>query len=316
MGLKSPAKMFKRLARALKPKHKGSAPVPQTMPTPALQKRMAQLPELPLDVYELIIDFVWPDREALLACALTCRAWYARSRSNLFYRVELYNLNQLSQFSAQLAADKRIGHALRELYVTPYHAQSQLLGEFPFALAGQLPAVSRLRIDIRRDFYPYIHPEFYSSLSRFASVTTLELWRVQFPTLGDFAALVCALPGLRSLACWRVDWVKKTYDARALRDCKQCLKLNSLELRDMDWSEAFADWLFMAVTVQDLRSISVLGVDTKDVEYIEHLLEAAGPSVRCLDIGITPRRSARPRTKAMSEWEGDVGRCLRQIMRI
>lgn len=269
---------------------------------------MTPLPELPLDVYELIIDFVWPDRDALLACALTCRAWYARSRANLFYRVELYNLAQLSQYSAQLAADARVGHALRELYVTPYHAQSQLLGEFPFALAGKLPAVSRLRIDIRRDFYPYIAPGFHTALARFSSVTTLELWRVQFPTLGDFSALVCALPGLRSLACWMVDWVKKTYDAGALRDRKQCLKLHSLELRDMDWSDAFADWLFMAVTVQHLRKVSVLGVATKDVEYIEHLLEAAGSCVRSLDIGIVPRRSARPRTKTMSEWEGEVGK--------
>ena len=308
MGIKSPTKILKRLARALKPKHKCAAPEPKPAPTPAPSRRMAQLPELPLDVYELIIDFVWPDRDALLACALTCRAWYARSRSNLFYRVELYNLAQLSQYSTRLAADARVGHALRELYVTPYHAQSQLLGEFPFVLAGQLPAVSRLRIDIRRDFYPYIAPDFHSALARFSSVTTLELWRVQFPTLGDFSALVCALPGLRSLALWMVDWVKKTYDEGALRERKQCLRLHSLELRDMEWSEAFADWLFMAVTVRDLRNVSVMGVATKDVEYIEHLLEAAGSSVRCLDIGIVPRRSARPRTKTMSEWEGDVGK--------
>lgn len=311
MGFKSPAKILKRLARALKPKHKCDAPAPKSTPASAPQTRMTPFPELPLDVYDLIIDLVWPDRDTLLACALTCRAWHARSRANLFYRVELYNLAQLSHYSAQLAADARVGYALRELYVTPYHSQSQLLGAFPFELAAagrRLPALTRLRVDIRRDFYPYIHPDFYPALASFAGVTTLELWRVQFPTLGDFAALVCALPGLRSLACWQVDWVRKTYDAGALRDRKQCLRLHSLELRDMDWSEAFADWLFMAVTVQDLRTVSMLGVATKDVEYIEHLLEAAGSSVRCLDIGIVTRRSARPRTKAMSEWEGDVGK--------
>ncbi|KZT68633.1 hypothetical protein DAEQUDRAFT_738662 [Daedalea quercina L-15889] len=305
MGFITPKKMLRRLARALKPKHNCA---PRTSPTHAPTKpTMPSPPELPLDIYELIIDFVWPDRDSLIACALTCRAWHQRSRYNLFYRVALHNLDQLSRYASQLAAEPALGAAARELFVTPYYSQSQLLGTFPFALAGKLPCVERLRLDIRRDFYPYIHPDFHGAFASFASVTTLELRRIQFPTLGDFATLVCALPRVHTLACWMVDWVKKTHDVGALRDRKQCLKLRSLELRDVPWSDAFADWLFTAATVQDLQTICVSGVAAKDVGHVERLLEAAGSSLRSLEIGLAPRPASRAKSKTVSEWEGDVG---------
>ncbi|TFY65331.1 hypothetical protein EVJ58_g2037 [Rhodofomes roseus] len=303
--------MFRRLVRALKPKHRCSS---RTAPgTTAPIAKIMPPPELPLEVYEVIIDFTWPDRETLLACALTCRAWHERSRYNLFYRVELYNLDQLSLYTAKLAADPGLGQTLKELYVTPYYSQSQLFGSFPFELAGKLSNVQRLRIDIRRDFYPYIHPDFYPMFASFGSVTTLELRRIQFPTLNDFSMLVCSLRRLTSLSCWMIDWVKKTYDVEALRDCKQCLKLTSLSVRDMEWSAAFADWLFVAATVQDLQTICVSPVAIGDVEHVERLLTAAGPSLQRLEIGIAPRRATRSRNKTVSEWEGDVGAYPRLI---
>ncbi|KAH9919621.1 uncharacterized protein B0H18DRAFT_1027191, partial [Fomitopsis serialis] len=75
----------------------------------------------------------------------------------------------------------------------------------------------------------------------------------------------------------------------------------------MEWSSAFADWLFMAATVQNLETICVSTISAEDVEHVERLLTAAGPSLRRLEIGVASRRATRRKNKRVSEWEGDAG---------
>ncbi|EPS97386.1 hypothetical protein FOMPIDRAFT_48439, partial [Fomitopsis schrenkii] len=45
--------------------------------------------QLPLEVWEHILDYLNDDREALRMSSLTCRAWLPMARRHLFARIEL-----------------------------------------------------------------------------------------------------------------------------------------------------------------------------------------------------------------------------------
>ncbi|OCH89764.1 hypothetical protein OBBRIDRAFT_693801, partial [Obba rivulosa] len=47
---------------------------------------------LPLELYEDVIDYLWDDLSALLACSLTCRALTPRTRFHIFRVVTLGSL--------------------------------------------------------------------------------------------------------------------------------------------------------------------------------------------------------------------------------
>ncbi|KZS99554.1 uncharacterized protein LAESUDRAFT_616257, partial [Laetiporus sulphureus 93-53] len=40
-------------------------------------------PQLPIEVWENVIDHLWDKQWTLLECHLVCRAWYPRSRFHL-----------------------------------------------------------------------------------------------------------------------------------------------------------------------------------------------------------------------------------------
>ncbi|KZT00403.1 uncharacterized protein LAESUDRAFT_764680 [Laetiporus sulphureus 93-53] len=298
-------KVLRRLARMFKRKRHHSK-----LNGPDDCTQLQAGPSFPLEIFELIIDFVWPDRQALFACSLTCKAWLHRSRHNLFYSIQLRRQEHLTQLSSMVEAEPRLGRIVRELFVVPYHMQSQLFGSFPFTLGGQLPNVNRLRIDIRRDYYPYVHPDFFCAFSRFSSITTLEIHRIQFPTFGDYVMLVCALPRLTSLSCWMVDWLKKTYDPALLKEHDGRLPLNHLSMRQMNWSAELADFLLAIASIADLQSLSTYFLGSQEVEHVNRLLETAGSSLRRFAIGLPPSSGLRSQNKLISPWDGHLPRLV------
>ncbi|KAL1941628.1 hypothetical protein VTO73DRAFT_7067 [Trametes versicolor] len=80
--------------------------------------------EMPTEVYEGIIDALWPDCGSLAQCALTCRAWLPRSRYNLYRRTTLRSQAQLSSFSQTLhnspvGSEPRPADIVEELILWP-----------------------------------------------------------------------------------------------------------------------------------------------------------------------------------------------------
>ncbi|PCH42957.1 hypothetical protein WOLCODRAFT_102847 [Wolfiporia cocos MD-104 SS10] len=288
-------KVLKRIARALKPRcvRKSKDKRPDVQPS-AESKSCHKHPAestFPIEIFELIIDLVWPDSDALLACALTCRAWLQRSRYNLFYSVDLHNCEHLNHLCRLLDGSPCLGTIVRELGIVPYRTQSQVLGEFPHELGGRLSRVSRLRIDINRDYYPFIAEDYFQCLGQFSSVTTLDIRRIRFPMLHDFAQLVCSFPRLTDLSCCAVTWTRKSYDREAFKPFEHSLALEHLHMKNVDWSAELVEWLLSVTSVARLESISLPAITVRDVEHVSKLLDAAGPSLRHLEIGILPGKA-------------------------
>ncbi|PCH36654.1 hypothetical protein WOLCODRAFT_157358 [Wolfiporia cocos MD-104 SS10] len=147
--------------------------------------------QLPTEVCERIIDWLWDSTWMLQRCALVCKAWTPRCRYHMQRHVFLYNRSHVQ------------GHA-RRARAQPNLPQQASGGPFrswahspSWARAGCHRLVVHGAIWKPSDFPPLIF--FY--LSAFSSLTALRLSDVTFPKVREFGRLVCALPSLVRLRC-------------------------------------------------------------------------------------------------------------------
>ena len=159
---------------------------------------------IPFEVVELIVD-VMP-QGCLATCALVCRAWY-HAVVRVIYRditvTHSYSLESLAYFIRHDArAPERlqqtetlriidpIGVQPRAACYTPTHI-------VPLVLGRALPNVSRLVFV--SSLRPQMHASFFTTLSVFRGVTTLELLRFRLCCFSELRRIVSAFPGLKIL---------------------------------------------------------------------------------------------------------------------
>lgn len=194
---------------------------------------------LPVETCERIIDcfhdaWVVADREALLACALTCKTWLARCRFHLLRNVTFTDRPQLVSFLRLLKANPHVSPLVKGVLVDNQwemrrrHAPS--LATFPLMLARRLTAVARLHIQYCSFRATIIDGCFWMCLAEFAALTTLSLYDVEFSSVHQFGHLILAMPALRNLQCWDVEWQSHGLDHRLLPPRFSPLKLTSVKL--------------------------------------------------------------------------------------
>ncbi|EED77586.1 predicted protein [Postia placenta Mad-698-R] len=233
----------------------------------------------------MIIDFVWPDRPTLVACALTCRAWTPKSRRNLFYSLDFHSTKQLTRLSRLLKTRPNLVNLVKQLSVAPDAAHLNLASAFPFPLARKLTRVEHLRVlGISRNF-PCLDPSFTAALHEFKSITRLEITRTIFPSLVVFGRLLFALPNLSVLICASVRWTKAEYKASMIPPMAAPLKLICMSMSFAYWSTDLVDWLLAVVSHESLSIINLRRIWMKDMKIIEKILSTVGPSLRHLVIG-------------------------------
>ncbi|OCH94035.1 hypothetical protein OBBRIDRAFT_723682, partial [Obba rivulosa] len=71
--------------------------------------------ELPPELTDRIIDFLYGDKYTLAACGLVCRAWVPASRFHLFHSVRLRTKRQYLRWLFVLTSSRHIGHYVRKL---------------------------------------------------------------------------------------------------------------------------------------------------------------------------------------------------------
>ncbi|KAI0951073.1 hypothetical protein AcW1_008212 [Taiwanofungus camphoratus] len=251
----------------------------------------------PNEIVEYVIDFLDPrereDRETLLACALTCRAWLPRSRYKLFYSVQFSDLEQLGRFGRLISAQPCLGHLVKELSIGldefPFSARSKVYGSFPFVLAGKLAKVERLRIE---GLYsplvtvPPVDARTHLLLSEFSTITRLEINDIRFSNLVDLERLICSLVSLSELLCDVMDWTRSGYSQNVSKKRVTAPKLRHLYVgaTNQGW-ESIINFLLEKTSVEQLQRVTFPVIKTKDVKHIGKFLTALGTSLRHLAIG-------------------------------
>lgn len=221
---------------------------------------------LPIELCEHTIDYagdrglnglpairIWStcdlvDYRTLLACTLVCRDWRPRARYNLFHRVSIRTARQLKLFldvskSAETAGCPYVQVREFELRLPlwiPTRGSADSAADNSLTSRGSeqesvvSPALARAVRGVAHLLLcrsEWLYPRTYIGVlsSHFASVTTLDLYRVVFPTGGDLARVLWSFPGLVTLRCAALI-VKLGGTARRLPICPASTTMRAGEL--------------------------------------------------------------------------------------
>lgn len=140
-------------------------------------------PRLPTEVCERIINFV-VRKTSLHSCALVCRSWLPRSRTQLYQHVDVRN-EQLLEFVDAIASYPHLGIYVKQLYLLVFPATVCIYRFFsnvvPFL--PKLTSLTYISLSI-----PYHHLSLFPS--GFRSLTSLRLLSIRADSFGEFIRFV------------------------------------------------------------------------------------------------------------------------------
>lgn len=173
---------------------------------------MDHLLEIPIEIWERVMDHLCLDYQALVACSLVCRAWLPRSRFHLLSRAHLQSRADVYRLARNLKSLDRLKNQRDNLYICggptgTARAPMPHLGTLATVLAHRPPRAESLCIWLA--CWRGIPDNTFLHLTTFITVTWLTLMSVTFPNVLTFGRLVYALPSLERLSCMDVSFEKK-----------------------------------------------------------------------------------------------------------
>ncbi|CCM06082.1 uncharacterized protein FIBRA_08329 [Fibroporia radiculosa] len=244
--------------------------------------------QLPVEIWERIIDHLELYCPDMWPYGSVCWAWYHRTRFYALQRVSLYNKKAVYSLVKMMERRENFRSAVKHVSI---HDKIDVLGTFSICLAEKLPNVEVLRI-FKCEWSPgWLHPHIFMHVSAtFQTVTTL-LYDIAFPTTAVFGRLICSLPQLSSLNCMNVRFKKPGFTPGFVRSVGRP-SLTSLDLLNggsigSHEYAAIEDILAFAIStsiVSRLRHIGLYGRESLDIVPSQQLLDFAGASLTSVSI--------------------------------
>ncbi|KAH9936125.1 uncharacterized protein B0H18DRAFT_972329 [Fomitopsis serialis] len=257
-------------------------------------------PRMPPELCDRIIDHLYHDRDGLVACSLTCRAWLPASRLHLFRHVRLQS-KTIPSFLSILTANPAIGPYVEDVmilagsqgFTIPEIDQMRTLQSLKEIL-DRLPAVKILRIPV---FFriSIIETVILAALSK--SLQAIFFSGLFITDLRSLSDLLASFPHLQSVAFSNeVLWLPVI----PLPPPKDGQITPTLPLRHLRISVPpkehgaadFVKWLNWRFKLQELRSISIrygeLFRSRGMPSGVGQLFSKLGPSLEKLEI-VMPR---------------------------
>ncbi|EED79867.1 predicted protein [Postia placenta Mad-698-R] len=258
------------------------------------------LPQLPIEVWENVIDEFYGDEEELKKFTLICRAWSFRSRYHLLVQSKLRSRDQVVHFARVVRSSTSHAKAVRVLCL--YGSDSglvRLVGVAAAMLAGKLPNVEELALDKFTWDPRFLHPQVFLHFSTaFASVRELCLTIVTFPSVQSFRRLICSLPSLKDLLCLNIKFSARGFNADAF--CIPKILLTHLRLYEQGIGEII-DFILatgLAARLEDITLGGDTGILPSTINQlgIPRLLREAGSSLKMLRLHVDSQSKPDPFT--------------------
>lgn len=279
------------------------------------------IPQLPIEVCELIIDIcasqfyhtvarysddrsrLHQDLGALLACALTCKAWFPRSIVNL-YRIVILSGNQATTRFVKAFAERSKTLNLQICYLwisttTPpqvdHNNRTRLkIHIVPYLLAAQSGRINRVSVLHIEDSLWHHHSEFigrrtpdifFRSLATFRSVTVLILNSVRFEGFPYLSRLILSLRNLRHLRISVITFLARTpvFDLSGRRWLPALRHLDLTEISPMSFGN-ICRWIIPACSQLESLALAPMVWEYRDLPLVQNFVTTAGKSLRELEV--------------------------------
>ncbi|KZT07320.1 uncharacterized protein LAESUDRAFT_812305 [Laetiporus sulphureus 93-53] len=146
--------------------------------------------ELPIEVWENVINHLWDDQRALRRCMLVCRAWYPPSLFHLRRLIRIKTVKTVMAYAKKLKRRPELSKRPYDMTIVGKYQETDLsaLSTAAIMLARKLPRLERLTIQNSEWKLSTMHGDIFLHLSAF-SVTRLHLHIVMFPSITVLARL-------------------------------------------------------------------------------------------------------------------------------
>ena len=251
---------------------------------------------LPTELCELVIDEV-DDKITLHATSLVCKAWLARSRYNLFRVVELLLEAHLDRLLELLTDTPQVAPFIKEIVIS----ENSLIAFFrpPLSIVSRLPnslsrhpSVKPETLTVHRQMWTPTHydPDYLSGLSRYSSITSLDLFDVTFDTEAGFSIVLRALRSLRSLSVSSVD-CQHTLHPDSLAAVGTVLPLLTTLRVDSSYQTNAINWLLQHNTFPAVKNAEILyalsALIGEDRQGLSPFWESTGSTLEHLTLAIS-----------------------------
>ncbi|KZT00200.1 uncharacterized protein LAESUDRAFT_614766, partial [Laetiporus sulphureus 93-53] len=201
------------------------------------------LPQLPIEVWENVIDHLWDNQWDLLECRLVCRAWYPLSRFHLDRKIWFSSSKGAKAYVKMLKQRPELSKRAQNMDMYGCWGDLSALSLAAILLARKLPQLETLMI-WESTWKPWtMHRDVFLHLSAF-SVTSLVLLYVRFPSITVFGRLVCALPRLVELECHTLQFTHDHFHRDTFGPYRDRVNIRYLKLTgDLQRIEKLIDFL-------------------------------------------------------------------------
>lgn len=256
---------------------------PETRPLP-----LAISTRIPLELFELIIDFLNGDRETLKVCSSVSKAWLPCCRYHLFRRTlvspaNAFQLLALVNFSWSDPSIRFVS-SIRHLVIQSQDDRSQHKLRFHNILHNFLSS-SLISLEMTGASAFDGNGQLISHLRALPNLCRLTMGSFLFSSFRRFIEVICAPPNLEHLSLTGVEWGDS--DTTDLLDIPTIFSLSPrLEYLEIFLSRLhqFLDWLLWTSDQAELsiKTLHVGGIGIEETAALSQFLGVLGPRLKHL----------------------------------
>lgn len=257
---------------------------PKVTPVPADTHR--GIPQLPLDVLESVLGYLWNDRRTLAACALACRAFLPVVRHHVFNTVRLTHsagYSEYCRFQKLLQDSPHVALSVRTLHIGLAPALDR--ATLP-ALLPRLHEVESLALSFGGGMFEMDEATREKLPTYFRLVKHLRIENVRFDGT-DLLRILCACPELRSLSLVAVRWRRSSLLPAFTPDLAAIVPMRRVELDELTLRSPppqVVAWLVKGPFRLALRNLDLLWDGGSDAKYVPDLFRSSGQSLQHLSL--------------------------------
>ncbi|KAF9059327.1 hypothetical protein BDP27DRAFT_1431511 [Rhodocollybia butyracea] len=247
---------------------------------------------LPPEIFDIIGDFLYDDKQSLLACSL-CRSLLPSTRYHLFSDLSIQpctkqvlglidilqsSLNTIAPYVERLmftnltqcvfvAGVADVENAIRKM--------PRILSLLPYARCVRISNTNFEQVpqEITRCLISYLRPSII-----------IELHSLHFYRFSEFADLVCSLPNLQSVEVKRLTWTHSGRSVSHLGRVSSAVEWHVLEFERGENLRDLTEWLGAHHPTPIIRSFYYDAASQSEVSPLRALFCKVAPFLRCLQI--------------------------------